>query len=366
MEKILSNLDFIARKILKVYRTFLYSIYRLSRDAVLPYGDKCSVGEFKYELNKGDIVHPCIRISTKLFRGHKWWMIYTPYYAANADLENPILCYGIEKNNSAPSCWVPYCEIQPKPSDGYNSDPVMFFENDNLHVYWRENFTPRTDNDSLSRATYGCTLTESERIDFKDPILSEKKIHEDKQISPFIFKKMNKYYAYAMHISFFKPGLNFKNKFLNSITRKTIGILSTLEIYTDQKSHGISVWKSPGPDQKFEYIKTLPIKNCNALYRPWHLDCFEYEDKLYAVVQTTQCNADICLAVSDDYETFKLLPKPLITNDSIKKAGIYKSTAFVHDGIFYLYYTAQDITNRSLNKLYVTSMPFEEVLAKIN
>ena len=80
-------------------------------------------------------------------------------------------------------------------------------------------------------------------------------------------------------------------------------------------------------NDSFEYLKTTKIKNCNYLYRPWHLDIFEYKEKLFAIIQTSQCNADICLAVSEDNENFTMYSKPLITNVSVNKVGIYKPTA---------------------------------------
>jgi len=102
------------------------------------------------------------------------------------------------------------------------------------------------------------------------------------------------------------------------------------------------------------------------LYRLWHFDFFEYDNKLYALIQTNQCNADICLAVSEDYENFRMDSKPLITNKSIGKVGIYKPTGLVYNGIFNLYYTAQDIDMREKNNLFCTTIPMEELLKKMD
>lgn len=350
------------RGLLNIYRRVLYVLFRLNRNAVMPLGEDCSISHFDFDINQGDIVHPCVRYSENPFKGYHWWLIYTPYYKANADIENPILCFGISENNDPPTKWEVYSQIIDKPSFGYNSDPTMLFDKGSLHIFWRENSTPATHRDSLQRATYGCVISENHRHNIEDPILCEKMEFEDKEVSPAIFKYNNVYMALAMHIKFKNPHLHSSNIFFEKMNRLFLGVLSILEIYNEQKSYGIAIWKSKSLGGRLEYVKTTAIKNSNKLYRPWHLDVFEYENKLYSVIQTTQCNADICLAVSDDAENFTMFSDPLITNKSIDKVGIYKPTALVHNGIFYLYYTAQDKDNRSLNKMYLTSLPFQNVL----
>lgn len=359
------NLEVFIRRALKVYRGFLHRVFDLSRRSTMPPGEACCVEHFKFEQNNGDVVHPCVRYSINAFRGHHWWMVYTPYYDANASIENPILCFGVNKSDTGPIEWFPYMEIIGTPDTGYNSDPTMFFESGKLYIYWRENFTTKTSRDGLSRATYGCILSESDIVYGDIPILSEQKEFEDKQVSPVILNSPRGYLGYAMHITFINPKLRAANKYFDRLIRYLVGALATLEIFSDKKSHGISIWRSDNPSDSFKYIRTVPIENCNRLYKPWHLDCFEYGNRLFAVIQTTQCNADICLAVSDDWDNFVMYSNPLITNESIDKVGLYKPTAFVHKDIFYLYYTAQNHNDRSLNMLYVTHMPFKEVLDKI-
>jgi len=358
-------MELFLRFLLKGYRKVLHRLYKLDRRAVMPRGELCSVSHFKFLENHGDIVHPCVRYSAGGFRGYHWWMVYTPYYDANADIENPILCFGVGDVNVGPSVWEPFCEIIGKPPSGYNSDPTMFFDEDSLFIYWRENFTPRTSKDNLSRATYGCVLSEKQKIDIDTPILCEKAEYEDKQVSPVILKRCDTYVAYAMHLTFLNPQFRSSYAIVQRLIRSCLGIASTLGIYSDQKSHGISVWKSDSPNEKFKYSKTIAVENCNPLYRPWHLDCFEHNEKLYAVIQTTQCNADICLAVSQDWETFVMYSTPLLTNASSGKVGLYKPCGFVHRDIFYLYYTAQDESDRSLNSLYIASLPMSQLLAEV-
>ena len=95
------------------------------------------------------------------------------------------------------------------------------------------------------------------------------------------------------------------------------------------------------------------------------MDFFDYDGKRYAVVQSNMCNADIVLAWSDDNRHFSFYPKPLITNNSIDKLGIYKPCAFVLNVFFYLFYMAQDKDNRALNKLYMTKMDFNQLVKSV-
>lgn len=328
-------------------------------------GALCQVSEFKSILYHGDIVHPCVRFTEKKFKGYNWWLIYTPYYDANPEVENPVLCYGISDDGSPPLDWTVYKEIIGEPLQGYNSDPTMFFDNGGLNIFWRENETPRAKKDQLFRATYGCVISEKNQKDIKTPILCEKDIFFDKEVSPAILKVENSYVAYAMHMRFKNSRLHSDISFFEKLIQISLKLFSLLEIYNEQKTFGISIWRSESLEEPFKYIKTCKIKKRNKLYRPWHLDVFEHDNKLFAIIQTKQCNADICLAVSDNYENFTMYPKPLITNTSINKVGIYKPTGFVHKDVFYLYYTAQDKNNRKLNKMYLTKLPFNELLKKV-
>src|SRR3989339_2039048 len=96
---------FSLRSAISIYRKFLNFIFGKNINAVMPEGLLCSISEFQFEINRGDIVHPCVRYCEKPFMGHKWWLVYTPYYNADASLENPILCYGDFENEEAPIKW---------------------------------------------------------------------------------------------------------------------------------------------------------------------------------------------------------------------------------------------------------------------
>lgn len=355
----------VLRHILSVYRTILNFLFKRISSGLLDCGTELSVEQYNESKYKGDIVHPCIRYSEKPINGHNWWLIYTPYYKANASLENPILCYGDSESGEVPVNWYFYSLIRDTPEEGYNSDPTLILTDTNLSIFWRENYTNRTHLDNAIRATYGLSISENIITDFKNPILIERDPFFDREVSPTFVKFNGGYRAYAAHLKFKNEKLHFNNLIFEKISRSVLWISSLLEIYNEQKSYGIAIWESNSLDSEFKYLKTVEISNCNKLYRPWHFDFFEYECRLYILIQTKQCNADICIGVSDDYENFRMCKTPLITEESINKVGIYKPTGIVHNDIFYLYYTAQEKDNRNLNKLYCSKYDFKELISTI-
>lgn len=355
----------VARRLLGLFRELQYRMYGRSFVGVMSHGDVCSVEDRTPGLTHGDVVHPCVRYIEECFEGHKWWMVYTPYYAANASLENPILCYGDSETDEAPKRWFFCCVIQPQQSRGYNSDPTMFFRDGRLFVFWRENETPRTDAFHCCRATFGGEVKAGKLVPFENPLLVEPLNYEDRETCPTIIPSDGSYMSYAMHLRFFSSRLRSMKGVLGKLLNRCAVVLDLLGVCSQQKSYGIAIWTGDTLQHSFSYKKTVRFKGVNKLYRPWHMDFFDYDGVRYAIVQTNQSNADLCLAKSTDGETFTFFKKPLITNRTIDMVGIYKPTALVVDDVFYLYYTAQDKDNRALNKLYMTKMSINQILNSV-
>jgi hypothetical protein len=313
---------------------------------------------------KEDIVHPCIRYSEEPFRRFNWWMVFTPYYKADSNMENPILCRGVSENDKPPSVWEFEEVLAETPFTGYNSDPTMFFKERKLYVYWRENDTPKTRRDGVYRGIYGAVLDNENITYINRPVLSEHEKYVDREVLPTFLFLNEEWFCYAPHIRFKIEKMIFANKRINKLVGRALLILSLLEIYSVQKSYGLAIWKHSNSDI-FEYKKTVKFKNCNKLYRPGHCDFFEYENRLYVLLQTNQSNADICLGVSEDFEKFTLYTKPLLTSKSISKVGIYKPTGGVYNEQLYMYYTAQDSNNRGINRLYYARFNFKELIQKL-
>ena len=324
-------------------------------------------GELIYS---GDIVHPCVRFSKNKFLGYDWWMIYTPYYNNNSKIENPILCFGnSDVDGKPPIKWEYYKQVVSKPTEGYNSDPNMYFDDSGLNIFWRESNTYRTKLDHHYRATYGLTIKlNGEIINYENPILAENRRYFDNEVSASFMEKDNQLFAYAMSLRFKNESWIFRSSFLNKLSNKFLSFLSLLEFTSHIKSYGISIWNGNSLNNSFKLLKTVKFENLNSLYKPWHLDTFNFNNITYAIVQTNKANSDISLAYynTEIGESFKFYPKPLITCNHIDKFGIYKATGFVQDGMFYLYYTAQDKSNRKLNKMYLTSILFTELLETLD
>ena len=352
----------IIRTLINTYRYFQYFFCGRSRFGVMQPGEGVEIEHFRYEENHGDVVHPCVRYIPESFEGYKWWMVYTPYYGADSSMENPILCYSDEEDpNTPPIKWKVYGLVNEKPIDGYNSDPTLLYKEGQLFVYWRENYELSKTYHKYIRATYMAKVNGGsiERIGGEILYTTNKEI--DAETCPtFMLNEDGTVTAYAMHLKFHSERIRDMRPRLKRMVRKLVAITDLLGFYSQQKHYGIAIWKQQNKmTDSFVHEKTLKINKCNVLYRPWHMDLFDYEGCRYAVIQTNQCNADIVLAHSEDGETFTMYSKPLITNETLKMLGIYKPCAGVtKNGMFYLYYTAQEKNNRSHNKLFMTSMPF--------
>lgn len=352
----------IVRNILSAYRKLQYWICGRLEFGVMPPGTLCTHTPFEEEINHGDVVHPCVRYIPKGYLGHKWWMIYTPYYASNDKTENPILCYGANETAEPPTHWIVAYQVQGQPEKGYNSDSTLFYDEGNLYVMWRENLTDRCEKAGFSRATFGAEVLKDGIGEVFGPLVGTKELEEDAEVSPtFVKTSTGKYRCYAMHLRFHSPSIQKQHPIIRKLLSKAVVIMDLLGLWSQQKGLGYSIWESEDIKLPFDYLQTVRFDNCNRLYRPWHMDLFEHNDNLYAIVQSNQCNADISLAESTDGVHFYMYSNPLMTNKTCGKIGIYKPTAGVVDGMFFLYYTAQDLNNRSLNRLYLTETNFANV-----
>lgn len=345
------------KKLYYYYTQLLYVICGRQRESILQKGKLCEVELLDPEDSTyGDIVHPCVRFIPEGFRGHRWWMVYTPYYGYNNKMENPRLCFGVEDSRngaSAPQKWVMVEEIEEGKEVGYNSDPTMIYYDNSLYVYWRENFTERTTSIGNKRATFCKVYTEKGTESVSEPILTEPSQSSDKEMSPTFLAYNGNLYCYGVDYRFYSekwPQRGFVKTILT--------IISKLGFYSQAKSNGIALWSGVTLKSKFDYLETNCIQNVNKLHKPWHMDFFTFEEKIYAVILSNNSRGDICLAVSNDGREFRMLKKPLLTNKTLGCIEIYKSTAIVVDKVFYLYYTVKNYDKPLLNQMYVTSCPF--------
>jgi len=185
-----------------VYRRLLYSMCGRPKSGVLSSWIPCQVEDPSVRETFGDVVHPCVRFIEEGFEGHRWWMVYTPYYGGNARIENPRLCYSDASVGVLPIDWKYYCTIMDQPEEGYNSDPTLLFEGGRMYVYWRENYTPSSRSLGMSRATFGCCV-ENQRVHYlPEAQLVELNRHIDKELSPTFISFRGHPRAYSLHFRF--------------------------------------------------------------------------------------------------------------------------------------------------------------------
>jgi hypothetical protein len=94
----------------------------------------------------------------------KWWMTATPYAAGNNTLENPC----IWSSDDGIAWAVPAGATNPlvaKPTDGYNSDPCMVWDDQTfkLKIYWR-----RQNNTPIPDVSYICMIQSADGITWTD------------------------------------------------------------------------------------------------------------------------------------------------------------------------------------------------------
>lgn len=354
--------DMYVRSLINAYRKFQYTICRRSRYGVMAPGTLCTIEPFQSDINHGDVVHPCVRYIPEGYEEHRWWMVYTPYYGADASMENPILCYAESNEPVPPTEWKVYCEVKGKPKKGYNSDPVLFYSLGQLYVFWREYGTEAVETAGHEVATFGGVVKAGKIVDPFGPVVWSDDMEVDNEVCPTFVQNDNSYYCFAMHLQFHSKWIKKQHPIIKKAITRILALTDLLGLGSQQRSYGIARWESDKIDKPFQYLDTVKFAKCNTLYRPWHMDFFEYKGLLYAIVQTNQCNADLCLAYSSDKKHFTFFGKPLITNATVGKFGIYKPTAGIINETFYLYYTAQDHDNRDLNKLYLTTTYAKDLL----
>ncbi len=356
---------------LEYYRdNILFPLHHQPRKGLLHQGDFCCINDPEMELTHGDVVHPCVRYIEEGFEGHRWWMVYTPYYAGCESLENPRLCYSDSEENKAPTNWKIYCIITDRPKRGYNSDPTLHYNKGKLYVFWREVGTPNASHQGFTYATYGCYVQNGTVYKLQNHLLGDDNKDSDRECCPTIINDNGIYRAYAMHL-LFTPKLVYKlPKIIASFMyrHKIWDVLSALGVYDIPKSLGIAIWEGESLEHPFRYVKSLRFQNQSRLFQPWHMEIFSVQgdDRIYAVVQTNISFAHICLAWSDDGENFHLARKPLVSRSSIGMSGIYKPSALVVGERFYLYYTARDKNDNNLNRLLVTSAYWRDIVSFVN
>lgn len=350
-----------------VYRRILYLLCGRPETGVLSSWFPCRVEDPSIRETFGDVVHPCVRFIEEGFEGHRWWMVYTPYYGGNDRMENPRLCYSDAPDGVIPVDWKYYCTVKDRPEEGYNSDPTLLFEGGRMYVYWRENYTPSSLSFGMSRATFGCRVENRQVHYLPEAQLVEFNRHIDKELSPTFISFHGRPRAYALHLRFCSRLMYHLSGRWSRRVYRLLAYTEKLGLYSRFRCRGVSIWEGDSFEGKFRYLKTVRFRGVNRLYQPWHMDLFSRPKEasgLYAVVQSNVNHPDICLAKSEDGECFRMSVSPLVTEGALGMKGLYKSSAVIVDDMFYLFFTARDNNDPKLNRLFIAPIVWEDLLKR--
>ena len=288
---------------------------------------------------KNDNIHPCVRYIPKGFAGHEWWMVTTPYPYFDSTHENPILYWGDSRTGGLPPLvWQGGIVVEGTPATGYNSDGCIYFDGTNLWVFWREVDTPSS-SPLGAFVTFGCSTTDgitfSPKKAFAISSWDKPKSIGDDEMCPIVMDVDG-------CLKMFAPNYEYKPV---------------------RGSRGFAVWDIPNNDLENEIFTKTKITE--TLYRNtfdlWHMDLFKHNNKYYCVASPEHGN-EILLGESLDGESFNFWTTPLLSKSIAEINYLYKPTALVHQGIFYLWHP-----NRveGQNKIYMTKGNFKNILIKL-
>lgn len=260
-----------------------------------------------YSLPKeyGDFaIHPCVRYIAQGVGGYKWWMVLSPYPKYDIKKENILLFHGKNETGAEPPKeWVFVKEVCGTHTQGYNSDPNLFFDGESLWVVWRE---WGTENISIS-VPYACTLCSKTKdgVSFTShEIIANNEFNEysicgDTSMCPIVYHYDNQLLMYASYYAY--------EPYLRPI--------------------GTSRYEYDESKRKF---CLNGFHHCESLtFDLWHFDLFEYNGYLYQII-TGQFGNAIYIGRSKDGKVFKYCKKPLYAYPwFIKKNFFYKPTAQV-------------------------------------
>ena len=291
-----------------------------------------------------DCLHPCIR---KMSNGC-YVMVQSPWYHCQDNVENPILYFSDDIMR-----WNHGVVVADTPKKGYNSDPTVFEENGRVYVLWREVETPFCEVNCTAIATvgvytddYGKTFSE------KKLYIANDDIKIDSEMSPIVIKYNDKYRIYASWYQMWRK---------------------------DRHNLGVAIWEGTSLEQPdFKLLKKVPFRVnfvCDKFkqiklfghyffipkphkFDLWHFDLFENSGNLYMVASEEDANV-VMLAVSKDWENFRMIRKPLVNAFCMQnivdyRQKFYKSTAIIEDKYLRFFYTANPSKQYYTHKLYTS------------
>lgn len=285
--------------------------------------EKCDIliPESKYH---NDILHPCIRYVHEGFCGHKWWLTASPYYNYDDSIENPILFYGDDNGDIPPLKWHFYDVVEESPESGYNSDPNICIDNNELLVLWRKFQTPDVIGKGYNSALFVKKYTESVKSGSEFIIGETERFHYS-DLSPILTVESGQYTLYTINFHFTDSIIKRAFSFL----LRKIGIG-----YYVHKTLGLNIYSGKSLS-KIELTDTLPIDGEGGADNPWHFDIVKYGDDMFLLLYCRR-QKNIYLAYNSE-NCFKIIKTPLLQTSEVNET--YKPTGIVAGDILWLYYS---------------------------
>lgn len=261
------------------------------------------------------IVHPKVLYFPNMLFGHKYWMAYTPYPDANAYYENPCIAYSDDGYRFTNINGNPIDEPTGDRQTSYYSDTHLVYNSttQKLECWYR-----LADETNMTESLYRMVSTDGINWTYKQLL---KTINSGNSISKF---------------------------------------LSPAVIYEDSK---YKIWTVNYNENKIEYWESatgetwtkirdivLTYSAFDETHRIWHID-IEKIDGVYVMVAMTRQSGTrhwpLYLSTSEDNITWDT-PWVVIKYADTDKwdSRIYRSCIVKADGVFRIYYSAYDTSNR--------------------
>jgi hypothetical protein len=287
--------------------------------------------------------HPAIQYIPDSWNGYTHWLATTPYPNADTKYENPCIYRANEQSGMIPTVYFPVKQnpIVPFP-DGkaFNSDPELFFENDQLFCIVREN-----ENNHYLREIK--LLSSFNGEDWSEPQTIITSNDEKRQLlSPAYIKTGNQ------HRIYFLNGDAGVSKY---------GSCSGIEIFESENLNPAD----------FRLAFQGQFLNSREIgIEPWHFDLFRYKGLLYMVLcgrvknrKTLRSPMETFLAISENDANFRIFKTPVI-----RHLKSYRPSAYIDEqGYFRLYFSIVGLflKDGSDRNIAVTSILFEDLLCEL-
>ena len=306
-----------------------------------------SIPDAKYH---NDVLHPCVRYIPEGFNNHQWWMVQSPWYQCNDQIENPILFYGdTEIDGTPPLHWHFADVVIDTHTQGYNSDPTLHYSHDTLTVVWREFQTPKTKGLGYNSALYAITYDHLFNKSVPKVLIGEpSKVHLT-DLSPCINKQGD---IYTIDYQIDHSVLWLPHKIISKLSR-----IFKYPVTWD-KTQGVIIYAKT--NNTYHPIETLTFK-CKKKIIPWHFELLEYNKKEFYIIYCRHTQ-NLYLGIRQG-NYIHINPRPLYSNT--QPLNTYKAGGIIINDILYLYYTNKtDLTDPNKNILHRASIDLNQYICE--